>query len=114
MPLIGFLPPDDKRVIANAAAVAREDGLVFRYRANKRRTDCRTTKAHSSSDSFWLADNFALTGRETEACALCERLLSHVGLVNTARTKAGTTRYFRRLMPKMRPPTAAAISNSGR
>jgi GH15 family glucan-1,4-alpha-glucosidase len=84
MPIVGFLPWDDPRVIGTVAAVEREllqDGLVKRY----------STHASSDSDalppgegvflacSFWLADYYCLAGRFDDARILFERLL---GLAN--------------------------------
>lgn len=88
IPLMGFLPPDDPRVIGTVDAIREElghEGLVRRYSAD------HLTAASGSVDglpggeatflvcSFWLADALHLTGRTQEARALFERL---VGLVN--------------------------------
>ncbi|MFD9925711.1 glycoside hydrolase family 15 protein [[Kitasatospora] papulosa] len=83
IPRVGFLPPDDPRVIGTVDAVRRElstpDGLVRRY---------PTIGNHAGVDglagdegtfvlcSFWLVDALALTGRVDEAHALFERLLA--------------------------------------
>ncbi|HEY3916589.1 MAG TPA: glycoside hydrolase family 15 protein [Stellaceae bacterium] len=115
IPLVGFLPPDDPRVVRTAEAVARdlmENGFVLRYRPDEAPDGLPHDEGAFLICSFWLADNFALMGRETEARALFERLLairndvgllaeeydpaakrflgnfpqafSHVGLINTA------------------------------
>ena len=115
IPLVGFLPPEDKRVIATADAVAREltdNGFVLRYRPEEAPDGLPHDDGAFLICSFWLADNFALMGREKEARDLFERLLdirndvgllaeeydpiekrflgnfpqafSHVGLINTA------------------------------
>jgi GH15 family glucan-1,4-alpha-glucosidase len=115
VPLVGFLPPNDKRVIATAEAVARElteNGFVLRYRPDEAPDGLPHDEGAFLICSFWLADNFALMGREKEARAMFERLLairndvgllaeeydpvakcflgnfpqafSHVGLINTA------------------------------
>ncbi|WP_327346665.1 glycoside hydrolase family 15 protein [Streptomyces europaeiscabiei] len=88
IPLMGFLPPDDPRVIGTVDAIREElshEGLVRRYGAD------HLTAATGSVDglpggegtflvcSFWLADALHLTGRTAEARELFERL---VGLVN--------------------------------
>ena len=80
IPLVGFLPPDDPRVIGTIDAVQRElmrDGFVERYK----------TRDHNAVDglvgregvflpcSFWLVDALLMLGREDEARALFERLL---------------------------------------
>ncbi|AGJ58903.1 glucoamylase [Streptomyces sp. PAMC 26508] len=83
IPRVGFLPPDDRRVIGTVDAVRRElstpDGLVRRY---------STIGDHAGVDgltgdegtfvlcSFWLVDALALIGRMDEAHALFERLLT--------------------------------------
>ena len=95
IPRVGFLPPDDPRVVGTVDAVQRElceDGFVLRYR-----TDADPTSEHGTVDglpgsegafiacSFWLADALALTGREHQARDLFERLLelrNDVGLLS--------------------------------
>jgi GH15 family glucan-1,4-alpha-glucosidase len=115
MPLVGFLPPDDPRVERTTAAIARElavDGFVLRYQAENGSDGLPAGEGAFLLCSFWLADNFALMGREAEARQLFEKLLairndvgllpeeydprarrflgnfpqafSHVGLLNTA------------------------------
>ncbi|MER5549541.1 glycoside hydrolase family 15 protein [Streptomyces sp. NPDC002589] len=91
IPLVGFLPPDDKRVIGTIEAIQREltnpGGLVLRY---------RTAGAQAGADgltgdegaflacSFWLVEALTMVGRRVEAVALFERLLgiaNDVGLL---------------------------------
>jgi GH15 family glucan-1,4-alpha-glucosidase len=84
IPLVGFLPPDDERVIRTVEVIQEElltDGYVLRYR-----TDGADAPDGLEGDegaflacSFWLVDNLALVGRHSEAQALFERL---VGLCN--------------------------------
>jgi GH15 family glucan-1,4-alpha-glucosidase len=83
IPRVGFLPPDDPRVLGTVEAVREElehDGLLRRYSAR------RTTVDGLPGDegtflvcSFWLADALHMAGRTDEARRLFERL---VGLVN--------------------------------
>jgi GH15 family glucan-1,4-alpha-glucosidase len=79
IPQVGFLPPDDPRVLGTIAAIERElivDGLVLRYSTE---TDVDALPAGEGAFlpcSFWLADCYALTGRREQAVALFERLLS--------------------------------------
>jgi GH15 family glucan-1,4-alpha-glucosidase len=81
IPQVGFLPADDPRVLGTVAAIEQDlihDGLVLRYRT---RTDRRVDGLPAGEGtflacSFWLADNYTLTGRTDEAQALFERLLS--------------------------------------
>src|SRR5205814_7327372 len=90
IPIVGFLPPHDPRVLGTVDAIQRElveDGFVQRY----------PTHAHENVDglpgkegafiacSFWLVDALALVGRTDEARALFERLLevrNEVGLLS--------------------------------
>jgi GH15 family glucan-1,4-alpha-glucosidase len=93
IPLVGFLPPDDPRVLGTVEAVRRtllDQGFVRRYE----------TEASSDGDdvdglpgsegaflvtTFWLADALALAGRTDEAREVFERLLglcNDVGLLS--------------------------------
>ncbi|MHB8877204.1 MAG: glycoside hydrolase family 15 protein, partial [Myxococcaceae bacterium] len=117
-PLVGFLPPTDERMRGTVAAIERElcrDGLVQRYSTGEGAVGDSFPPGEGAflACSFWLADNYAISGRTGEARALFERLLalrndvgllseeydpgarrllgnfpqafSHVALVNTAR-----------------------------
>jgi GH15 family glucan-1,4-alpha-glucosidase len=78
IPLVGFLPPDDPRVVRTADAIAREltvGGFVMRYRTEQAPDGLPPGEGTFLICSFWLADNFALMGRYREARALFERLL---------------------------------------
>jgi len=90
LPRVGFLPPDDPRILGTVDAVQRElgqDGLLLRY----------STDADGGVDglsghenpflacSFWLADALSLIGRQRQARELFERLLglrSDLGLLS--------------------------------
>ena len=115
MPLVGFLPADDPRIIGTVQAVERHllrDGFVQRYTQDPTVDGIPHGEGAFLACSFWLADNYELQGRHTDAVELFERLLairndlgllseeydpvgkrqlgnfpqafSHVGLVNTA------------------------------
>jgi GH15 family glucan-1,4-alpha-glucosidase len=84
MPLVGFLPADDPRVVGTVAAIERDlvddAGFVLRYH-----TDAATEHQGDGlppgegaflACSFWLADNYVLQGRRREAEALFTRLLA--------------------------------------
>jgi GH15 family glucan-1,4-alpha-glucosidase len=81
IPLVGFLPADDERVVATVAAIERElveDGLVSRYRADEENIDVDGLPPGEATFlpcSFWLAQVYALQGRLGEAEKLFERLL---------------------------------------
>ena len=84
MPLVGFLPARDPRVIGTVAAIERElmvDGLVLRYRTQHdgRVDGLPPGEGVFLACSFWLADNYVLQGRQEDARALFDRL---VGLAN--------------------------------
>ncbi len=89
MALVGFLPPDDPRVVSTLAAVERElvvDGLVLRYRTDDEDADgLPAGEGVFLACSFWLADNMVLQNRKDEARALFGRLLqlqNDVGLLS--------------------------------
>ncbi len=81
IPLVGFLPADDPRVIATVEAVQDEltdGGLVRRYRVDD--ADCDDGVGGEEGTfllcSFWLVDCLALMGRHDQATELFERLLA--------------------------------------
>jgi len=81
IPLVGFLPATDPRVLGTVAHVERdliEDGYVRRYRTIGREQVDGLPAGEGTflACSFWLADNYALQGRVDEARALFERLLA--------------------------------------
>ncbi|HEU0132042.1 MAG TPA: glycoside hydrolase family 15 protein [Mycobacteriales bacterium] len=80
IPLVGFLPAGDPRVAATVDAVRDDlchDGLVRRYRDDTPDVDgLPPGDAPFLACSFWLVDNLALLGRQDEAVALFERLLT--------------------------------------
>ena len=90
IPLVGFLPADDPRMVGTVAAVERElvrDGLVYRYSHDEGTRGVDGLPPGEGAFlpcTFWLADNLALQGRLDEAEALFERLLdlrSDLGLL---------------------------------
>jgi GH15 family glucan-1,4-alpha-glucosidase len=79
IPQVGFLPPEDPRVIGTIAAIESRllvDGLVLRYSTETNVDALPPGEGAFLPCSFWLADAFALTGRRAEAEALFERLLA--------------------------------------
>ena len=89
MPLVGFLPPDDARVVSTVAAIRREltfDGLLLRYLPEEGNAVDGLPPGEGVflPCSFWLASVLALQGRLDEARELFERLLdlrNDVGLL---------------------------------
>jgi GH15 family glucan-1,4-alpha-glucosidase len=89
---VGFLPPDDPRLMSTVDVISRElvtDGLVRRYQLSE---DGKSTvdglpgsEGAFLACSFWLADALHLTGRQDEAVEMFERLLglrNDVGLLS--------------------------------
>jgi GH15 family glucan-1,4-alpha-glucosidase len=82
IPLVGFLPADDPRVVGTVDAIQRElmrDGLVERYRADDENVGVDGLPPGEGvflPCSFWLAAVLAKQGRSDEALELFERLLS--------------------------------------
>ncbi len=116
IPLVGFLPPSDPRVRSTVHAIERgllHDGFVRRYANDTAVEGLHGEEGAFLACSFWLADNYAMLGRQADAEALFARLLairndvgllaeeydcvrkrqvgnfpqafSHIGLINTAR-----------------------------
>lgn len=96
-PLVGFVQPDDPRMISTVNAIERElvrDGLVVRYRTQESNDGLPPGEGAFLLCSFWLADNYALMGRREQACALFERLLAlrnDVGLLSEEYDPVGRT-----------------------
>jgi GH15 family glucan-1,4-alpha-glucosidase len=79
IPQLGFLPPEDPRVIGTIEAIERElvvDGLVMRYPSRSGTDGLPAGEGAFLVCSFWLANSLALIGRHQEAVALFERLLA--------------------------------------
>jgi GH15 family glucan-1,4-alpha-glucosidase len=79
IPHVGFLPGSDPRVQGTVAAVEKgllRDGFVLRYATEHGTDGLPGTEGAFLACSFWLADNYAFTGRLQEAEALFERLLA--------------------------------------
>jgi GH15 family glucan-1,4-alpha-glucosidase len=82
IPVVGFLPPDDERVVGTVEAIQRElmaDGFVLRYDTREADDGLPPGEGAFLPCSFWLADCLALIGRHDEARALFDRL---AGLAN--------------------------------
>jgi GH15 family glucan-1,4-alpha-glucosidase len=81
VPLVGFLPPTDERVVGTVEAIQREltqDGFVMRYDSTaSHHVDGLTGREGAFlACSFWLADDLHLIGRHDEAVELFDRLIS--------------------------------------
>ena len=80
IPLVGFLPPDDERVVATVEAIDRElteDGFVRRYHPDHAADDgLPGGEGAFLMCTFWMADCLALMGRRTRRPSAFERLLA--------------------------------------
>jgi GH15 family glucan-1,4-alpha-glucosidase len=87
MPIMGFLPPDDPRMVSTVHAIETElvrDGLVLRYDTKQAVDGLEGEEGAFLACSFWLVDNLVLQGRRSDARKLFDRLLglrNDVGLL---------------------------------
>jgi GH15 family glucan-1,4-alpha-glucosidase len=82
LPIMGFLPPTDKRIKATVLAIAdelTEDGLVLRYKVEGTDTGFEGKEGTFTICSFWLVSTLAMIGETERAHALCQKLLSFAG-----------------------------------
>jgi GH15 family glucan-1,4-alpha-glucosidase len=89
IPLVGFLPAKDPRMLGTVRAIERglvdDGGLVRRYRNSHAVEGLPEGEGVFLPCSFWLADNYALAGRTADARRLFERLCglsNDVGLLS--------------------------------
>jgi GH15 family glucan-1,4-alpha-glucosidase len=88
IPRVGFLPPDDPRVIGTIEAIQKDltdDGLVLRYRPQNSDDGLPGKEGVFIACSFWLVDALIGAGRKEEAEELFGRLLTlrnDVGLLS--------------------------------
>ncbi len=79
IPLVGFLPPGDARMVGTVEAIRRElthDGLVRRYASEEAADGLPAGEGTFLTCSFWLVDNLAMLGRWDEARERFEALLA--------------------------------------
>jgi GH15 family glucan-1,4-alpha-glucosidase len=80
LPIVGFLPATDPGIVSTVAAIRRElsiDGLLYRYRADEGSVDgLPAGEGAFLACSFWLVEVLAMQGKQREAEALFDRLLS--------------------------------------
>jgi GH15 family glucan-1,4-alpha-glucosidase len=82
IPILEFLPPDDKRVQATVLAIADEltqDGLVLRYKVDSTDTGFSGKEGTFTICSFWLVTALAMIGEVDRARALAKKLLAFGG-----------------------------------
>ncbi|MCU1467474.1 MAG: hypothetical protein JWM72_3402 [Actinomycetia bacterium] len=80
IPLVGFLPGDDSRVVSTLDAINREltvDGFVRRYDPADQRLDgIGEPEGVFLPCTFWMIEALVLAGRRDDARALFERMLA--------------------------------------
>jgi GH15 family glucan-1,4-alpha-glucosidase len=87
LPLVGFIPASDPRIIGTVRAIENElldDGLVRRYKEDAAEDGLPHGEGVFLPCSFWLADVYVQQGRRDDAQRLFERLLelrNDVGLL---------------------------------
>jgi GH15 family glucan-1,4-alpha-glucosidase len=122
IPQVGFLPPNDPRVIGTVDTIARElthDGFVLRYDTTAAGDGLRGTEGAFLACTLWLADDLHLIGREAEAREVFERVLdlrNDVGLLSEewdpkAKRQLGNTPQAFSHVPLVN--TARALSMTG-
>jgi GH15 family glucan-1,4-alpha-glucosidase len=82
LPLVGFLPPEDRRIRSTVAAIESDlmiDGLIRRYHTQETADGLTGSEGVFLACSFWFVDNLTLQGRYQEAREMFGRLL---GLCN--------------------------------
>jgi GH15 family glucan-1,4-alpha-glucosidase len=88
MPLVGFLPPDDPRVLGTIAAIEEDlmhDGFLKRYRTESGVDGLPGDEHPFLACSWWLVSAYAVTGQLEKARALMDRLVAlcnDVGLLS--------------------------------
>ena len=88
IPIVGFLPPEDPRVLGTIEAVERDllrDGLVLRYRTQSGVDGLPGDEHPFLACSWWLVSAYAMAGMTDKAQSLMDRLvglLNDVGLVS--------------------------------
>src|ERR1700712_4837582 len=77
--LVGFLPPDDPRIVPTVDAVTHDlqtdAGLLLRYDPRASDDGLPGNEGAFLACTFWLAECQALLGRTTDATVTFERLL---------------------------------------
>ena len=79
LPLVGFLPATDPRIVGTVAAIERElmiDGFVRRYTPEDTDDGLTGDEGTFLACTFWFADNLCLQGRLDEAREILERVLA--------------------------------------
>ena len=85
---VGFCAPEDERMLGTVAAIERDlvrDGFVLRYRTEEGVDGLPPGEHPFLACSFWLAEQYARSGRTDDARSLMDRLVgccNDVGLLS--------------------------------
>jgi len=82
LPQVGYVKANDSRMLGTVAAIEQDlmsDGLVMRYRTTQTDDGLAPGEYPFLACSFWLAEQYAASGRHHDAVELMDRL---VGLAN--------------------------------
>ena len=88
IPMVGFLPPDDPRVLGTVAAIEADlmrDGFLLRYRTQSGVDGLSGDEHPFLACSWWLVSAYAMCGQVTKARELMDRLaglFNDVGLIS--------------------------------
>ncbi|MDD2876278.1 MAG: glycoside hydrolase family 15 protein [Acidiphilium sp.] len=77
--VVGFLPPEDHRIVGTVAAIEQhlmQSGFVRRYNTTAGNDGLHGTEGVFLACSFWLVDNYTLMGRLQDAETLFEQLIN--------------------------------------
>jgi GH15 family glucan-1,4-alpha-glucosidase len=82
LPIVGFLPADDPRMLSTISAIEErltdERGLVYRYRTEEGVDGLAGDEGTFLLCTFWLAEALALAGQVDRARAVFERAAVYV------------------------------------
>ena len=105
--ILGFLPPDDARLVATIDAVERElsdeRGLLYRYRGED---GLAGTEGTFLLCTFWLAHALAVTGQLDRAATVLDRAAGYATDLGLFAEQIDTDhrRAARKLPPSLQPP----------
>ena len=81
LPQVGFLPYDDERMLGTVARLEKElltgSGLLLRYATGSGVDGLEPGENPFLACSFWLVEQYAATGRDTEAYKLMDQLVGY-------------------------------------
>jgi GH15 family glucan-1,4-alpha-glucosidase len=92
---VGYVAPDDPRMLGTVAAIESgllRDGLLLRYRTETGVDGLSGDEHPFLACSFWLVEQYALSGRVNDAIALMDRLVGYasgLGLLSEEYDVAG-------------------------